>query len=179
LVILGHYIGNTVYYTGKFTKFKEFLMKKITIISLALIAALTLFFTLSCQEPEEKEVNKEVTVTNFPPDKPDITFPAPASVEFNYVDPSDSTKCRITWTIVPNTDSYIIYFKDNFDFIYHNELVTSFKYSSNYTTDKKIYTSFTASTIAQYFNNTYNNDTIVGVRAISVDGIKSPIKWHR
>jgi len=149
-------------------------MKKITTLSLVLILIFALFATISCQqEPVEKEVVKEVTVTNWPTATIEKSFPAPASVRIITPDPDDSSKLRLIWTIVPDAESYMFYLKDDYGFIKIAEPINSWKHTSNYRSSKEIYTQIDGNRLIAL--NVVSN--ILGIKAISIDGISSSITW--
>lgn len=145
-------------------------MKKVSIVSLVLVLILVLGSLVSCQEPDEKEVIKEVTVTNLPAEK---TFPAPANVS-TIVNPDNSTELRITWTVVHSAINYFIYFRANDDGNMLEYPVTTWTYTnaSYYSKSNTIYVN-----VSQTFYSKLVTMYDVGVCAISYDGIKSPIKW--
>lgn len=145
-------------------------MKKVSIVSLVLMSVLVLGMLVSCQpEPEviEKEVVKEVTITKE-------YFPAPATVTVNNPDPSDSTKIKVNWTIVPNTQSYTIYLKNiNSGNIYFIQTIVPNDFSYNAG-------NLCVSIIKNISGNSFDDSLhIVGVRATSIDGANSSVKWNR
>jgi hypothetical protein len=134
-------------------------------IGLFLMVVLAIAF-VSCSEP-----NDEVTVVNFPAEK---TFPAPETVTRAAEGPDNT---RLTWSPVPHAVQYIIYLKD-----YRNNMIecipTDIKYTS--VSNNTLYVIFTNSFLNNLLLNHSNSyqAVLIGVCAVSYNGVKSAIKFN-
>jgi hypothetical protein len=149
-------------------------MKVIKSISLVLVLILAFSALISCkEEPDVTDVN----VKNWPSstEKPEKTHPAPATIEYS----ENTTTGTITWTAVPYTESYILYAKEiKYNSIFYTKTITlnELKFDTNYSTNHKVYTEISKTTVSSLFPSG-TGGYMYGIKAISIDGISSSVKW--
>jgi len=140
-------------------------MKRKILLLTALLNVAVLFVT-SCKEPEP-DYPKDITINNFPEDR---RIPAPV---FTYT--TSAGNALLKWKNLSYVESYILYVKNtDGDYIVNIKPITlaEIQYDANYETNKYITYTISTATI-----NPSNQRSVFGLRAISVDGIKSNIYW--
>jgi len=151
------------------------------LLLLGIILLVGILFIVSCKESEPEPYPTDISVNNFPeypafPGFPeDRRIPAP---EFTYT--LSGNNAILKWKNISNIEYYILYGKI-IDGNYITDIKTitldELKYDSNFSSNK--YVTYTVS-LSELNSESKLSNSIkcqFGLRAVSVDGIKSEIYW--